>query len=81
MDVVVDEPEDTEKKEDEEVDELDADLVEVHAKDMFEAPDAGRANNLFSGSRKGVLGWVATGEEGSECVSSGLVWVGFSSIK
>lgn len=79
--VAVDEPDDTEKKEDEEVDEFDDDLVEVHAKDMFEAPDAGRANILFSGSRRGVLGRVATGEEGSECVSSGRMWVGVSSIR
>ncbi|KAG1853407.1 hypothetical protein F4604DRAFT_1906934 [Suillus subluteus] len=43
--VVVDEPDDMEKKEDEEVDEFDDDLVEVHAKEMFEAP-----NILFSGS-------------------------------
>lgn len=78
---VVDEPDDTEKKEDEEVDEFDDDLVEVHAKEMFEAPDIGRANILFSGSRRGVLGRVAMGEEGSECVSSGRMCVGVSSIK
>lgn len=79
--VVVDEPDETEKKEDEEVDEFDDDLVELHAKEMFEAPDAGRANILFSGGRRGVLGRVAMGEEGSECVSSGRMWVGVSSIK
>lgn len=81
VDVVVDEPDDTEKKEDEEVDEFDDDLVEVHAKEMFEAPDKGRANILFSGSRRGELGRVVMGEEGSECVSSGRMWVGVSSIK
>lgn len=74
--VVVDEPDDMEKKEDEEVDGFDDDLVEVHAKEMLEAP-----NILFSGSRKGELGRVATGEDGSECVSSGHMWVGVSSIK
>jgi hypothetical protein len=79
--VVVDEPDDTEKKEDEEVDEFDDDLVEVHAKEMFEALDVGRANIWFSGSRRGVLGRVAMGEEGSDCVSSGRMWVGVSSIK
>lgn len=68
--VDVDEAEDTEKKEDE-VDEFDDDLVEVHAKEIFEMPDAGRANSLFSGCRRGELGRVATGEEGSECDSSG----------
>jgi hypothetical protein len=79
VDVVDDEPDDTEKKE-EEVDEFDDDLVEVHAKEMFEAPDEGRANILFSG-RRGELGRVAMGEEGRECVSSGRTWVGVSSIK
>lgn len=79
--VVVDEPDDMEKKEDEEVDEFDDDLVEVHANEMFEALVAGRANILFSGSRRGELGRVAMGEEGNECVSSGCIWMGVSSIK
>lgn len=78
--LVVDEPVDMEKKEDE-VDEFDDDLVEVHANEIFEALDAGRANILDSGSRRDVLGWVATGEEGSECASSGCMWVGVSSIR
>lgn len=82
VDVVDEEPDDTEKNEDEDVDEFDDDLVEVHAKEMFEAPDEGRANILFSG-RRGELGRVVMGEEGSECVSvsSGRTWVGVSSIK
>lgn len=81
LEVVDVDEEDTEKKEDE-VDEFDDDLVEVHAKEIFEILDAGRANILFSGCRRGELGRVATGEEGSECDSSGHMWlVGVSSIK
>jgi hypothetical protein len=78
--VVVDD-ENEEDEEDDEVAEPEQDEVEEDANEMFKAPETDRVNIFVSGSREGVLGRVVTGEEGSECVSSGCVGVGVSSIK
>jgi len=78
--VVVDD-ENEEDDEDDEVAEPEQDEVEEDANEMFKAPETDRVNIFVSGGREGVLGRVATGEEGSECVSSGCVGVGVSSIK
>jgi len=50
----------------EEVEDEDEVEVEEKAKEMFETSESGRANIFDSKDRNGVLGWVLTGEDGSE---------------